>query len=63
MPVINGSDLTWEDLDAFAITSMTAEQLKQYQRDDRKDLNQMILLEGTSFFYDKSSKQKEFRLQ
>ena len=62
MPNINGTELTWEDLDAFALTTMSAEQLKQYQRDDRIDFCVILKKEEGVMFFDKSAKQKEFRI-
>lgn len=39
---INGSEITWEDLDAFAHTSMTGEELRKYMDSDRRDSAEML---------------------
>jgi hypothetical protein len=59
MPVINGRDITWEDLDAFAFTKLSFEELKKYQAADKKDSQKMVqLTDGYSQLFDKERHSK-----
>lgn len=55
---INGSEITWEDLDAFAHTSMTGEELRKYMDSDRRDSAEMLrrTAEGRVFLIRKAAK-------